>query len=113
MIENALVDSMKNGYTDESKLLMESAKYTLLAEGKRIRPIMTLVAYEIVAPPAKSNPQVAMPAALAGEMIHTMSLITDDLPSMDNDSMRRGLPSNHVSTMMMQINNMQQDALLQ
>jgi hypothetical protein len=98
IIENALVDSMKTGYTDETKLLMESAKYTLMAGGKRIRPLMTLVAYEMIAPPAQSNPQVAMPAALAGEMIHTMSLITDDMPSMDNDSMRRGLPSNHVST---------------
>jgi Polyprenyl synthetase len=95
IIENALVDSMKTGYTEETKLLMESAKYTLLAGGKRIRPLMTLVAFEMIAPPGSSH-KVAMPAALAGEMIHTMSLITDDMPSMDNDSMRRGLPSNHV-----------------
>jgi geranylgeranyl diphosphate synthase type II len=67
-------------------------RYSLLAGGKRIRPIMCIAACEM----AGGTAEDAMAAAVALEMIHTMSLIHDDLPSMDNDSLRRGKPTNHV-----------------
>jgi len=67
-------------------------KYSLMAGGKRIRPILCLAACEMFG----GNDEIAMPTAVALEMIHTMSLIHDDLPSMDNDDLRRGKPTNHV-----------------
>jgi geranylgeranyl diphosphate synthase type II len=67
-------------------------KYSLMAGGKRIRPILCLAACEMFGGSEAS----AMPVAVAIEMIHTMSLIHDDLPSMDNDELRRGKPTNHV-----------------
>lgn len=66
-------------------------RYSLLAGGKRIRPALCLAACELVG----GTIEQAMPAACAMEMIHTMSLIHDDLPSMDNDDFRRGKPTNH------------------
>ena len=67
-------------------------KYSLMAGGKRIRPILCLAACEMFG----GSDKVAMPTAVALEMIHTMSLIHDDLPAMDNDDLRRGKPTNHV-----------------
>lgn len=69
----------------------ESMRYSLLAGGKRVRPVLCLAACELVGGPSSA----AMPAACAVEMIHTMSLIHDDLPCMDNDDLRRGKPTNH------------------
>ena len=66
-------------------------RYSLLAGGKRLRPILCLAACEL----AGGDPALAMPTAVALEMIHTMSLIHDDLPAMDNDDLRRGRPTNH------------------
>lgn len=67
-------------------------KYSLLAGGKRIRPILCLATCEMF----NGSIEAAMPTAIALEMIHTMSLIHDDLPAMDNDNLRRGKPTNHV-----------------
>ena len=72
--------------------LIESMKYSLLAGGKRIRPIMCVKFCEA----AGGNPENALDAACAVEMMHTYSLIHDDLPCMDNSDLRRGKPSNHV-----------------
>lgn len=69
----------------------EAMRYSLLAGGKRVRPILCIAACELVG----GNQQLAMPTACAMEMIHTMSLIHDDLPCMDNDDFRRGKPTNH------------------
>lgn len=69
----------------------ESMRYSLLAGGKRIRPMLCIAACELVG----GVESTAMPAACAVEMIHTMSLIHDDLPCMDNDDLRRGKPTNH------------------
>merc|ERR1719359_16403 len=69
----------------------ESMRYSLLAGGKRIRPMLCLAACELVG----GDPASAMPTAVGLEMIHTMSLIHDDLPAMDNDDFRRGVPTNH------------------
>ncbi len=72
--------------------LREAMRYSLLAGGKRLRPILCLSACELTG----EDPEKAMPTAVAIEMIHTMSLIHDDLPAMDNDDLRRGRPTNHV-----------------
>ncbi|XVE87257.1 hypothetical protein DITRI_Ditri18aG0102100 [Diplodiscus trichospermus] len=69
----------------------EAMRYSLLAGGKRVRPALCLAACELVG----GQESMAMPAACAVEMIHTMSLIHDDLPCMDNDDLRRGKPTNH------------------
>ncbi|XP_037492390.1 geranylgeranyl pyrophosphate synthase, chloroplastic-like isoform X4 [Jatropha curcas] len=66
-------------------------RYSLLAGGKRVRPILCIAACELVG----GDEAAAMPSACAMEMIHTMSLIHDDLPCMDNDDLRRGKPTNH------------------
>lgn len=73
------------------KSVLEAARYSLFAGGKRLRPILCLAAAEVVG----GTYQAAMPAACALEMIHTYSLIHDDLPAMDNDDFRRGKPTNH------------------
>lgn len=70
----------------------DSIRYSLLAGGKRVRPILCLASCEMMG----GDEAVAMPSACAMEMIHTMSLIHDDLPCMDNDSLRRGQATNHV-----------------
>jgi geranylgeranyl diphosphate synthase type II len=73
-------------------------RYSLLAGGKRLRPILALAAAETVARPGEAEVAIgqALPAACALEFIHTYSLIHDDLPAMDDDSLRRGRPTLHV-----------------
>lgn len=73
-------------------VLVDSMRYSLLAGGKRIRPVLTLAFSELCG----GTVRPALPAAAAVEMIHTYSLIHDDLPCMDNDTLRRGRPTNHV-----------------
>lgn len=72
--------------------LQESMAYSLLAGGKRLRPTLVLLACEMCGGDAEQ----ALPAACAIEMVHTYSLIHDDLPAMDNDDWRRGRKTNHV-----------------
>jgi len=69
----------------------ESMRYSLLAGGKRIRPMLCVAAFELFA----TRMDTVMPTACALEMIHTMTLMHDDLPCMDNDDFRRGVPTNH------------------
>lgn len=71
--------------------LLEAMRYSLEAGGKRLRPVMLLAACEM----AGGDAEMALPFACAIEMIHTYSLIHDDLPAMDNDDLRRGKPTNH------------------
>ena len=71
--------------------VVEAMRYSLFAGGKRLRPVLCLAAAEAVG----GDLQNAMPAACALEMIHTYSLIHDDLPGMDDDDLRRGIPTNH------------------
>jgi Polyprenyl synthetase len=94
-IEAALEASIKPT-SKEDELICESMLYSLMAGGKRIRPVLCLAACEMFSPKDGDVMEKAMPAAVALEMIHTMSLIHDDLPSMDNDDLRRGKPTNHV-----------------
>ena len=72
--------------------LVDSMRYSLLAGGKRLRPAMLLAACEMLG----GDVNEALDCACALEMIHTYSLIHDDLPGMDNDELRRGKPTNHV-----------------
>ncbi|KAL8266129.1 hypothetical protein R6Q59_003473 [Mikania micrantha] len=76
----------------EPAKIHESMRYSLLAGGKRVRPVLCIAACELVGGDALT----AMPSACAVEMIHTMSLMHDDLPCMDNDDFRRGKPTNHM-----------------
>ena len=87
-VEAALDASVRPGYPDT---IYDAMRYSLLAGGKRLRPILCLASCEAVG----GNPDLAMPMACALEMIHTMSLIHDDLPAMDNDDYRRSKLTNH------------------
>lgn len=71
--------------------VVEAMRYSLFAGGKRLRPILCLAAAEAVG----GSQNDALPAACALELIHTYSLVHDDLPAMDDDDLRRGRPSNH------------------
>ena len=88
IIEKALDQSLQIG---EPPVIYEAMRYSLLAGGKRLRPILCLASCELVG----GTIEMAMPTACALEMIHTMSLIHDDLPAMDNDDYRRGQLTNH------------------
>ena len=89
-IETLLNDYMpkEQGY---QKTIMEAMNYSLKAGGKRLRPILTIESCKIIGGQEKD----AIPFAMAVEMIHTYSLIHDDLPALDNDDLRRGKPTNH------------------
>ena len=73
------------------KILNNSMEYSLMAGGKRLRPILVLATYELF----RDSYEEAMPFAVAIEMIHNFSLIHDDLPEVDNDDFRHGKPTNH------------------
>lgn len=90
-IEEALKKSIQSTGPQTEKIC-ESMLYSLMAGGKRIRPVLAIAACEMFG----GKMETAMPTAVALEMIHTMSLIHDDLPAMDNDDLRRGKPTNHV-----------------
>ncbi len=100
LVEDALSISLDDHKSENTKKITESMLYSLMAGGKRIRPILTYLTYDMFAPPTsgdlKSHYSPVTPAAVAIEMIHTMSLIHDDLPAMDDDDLRRGKPTNHV-----------------
>lgn len=87
-VEAALDSALDVVYPEQ---IYEAMRYSLLAGGKRLRPILCLATCEMIGAPAA----VAMPTACALEMVHTMSLIHDDLPAMDNDDYRRGQLTNH------------------
>lgn len=87
-VEAALDQSLPVIYPEK---IYEAMRYSLLAGGKRLRPILCLATCEMLG----ANAAVAMPTACALEMVHTMSLIHDDLPAMDNDDYRRGQLTNH------------------
>lgn len=72
--------------------LEESMRYSVLSGGKRLRPVLAIASCEAVG----GDGEKALPLACALEMIHTYSLIHDDLPSMDDDKLRRGVPTNHI-----------------
>lgn len=80
--------------TDAPPRLIEAMLYSLRAGGKRLRPALVLCSFEAVGGGQADKPS-AEAAALAIELVHTFSLVHDDLPAMDNDDLRRGMPTNH------------------
>ena len=89
---NATLESCMESLHDCPEVLRESMHYSLMAGGKRLRPILSLVACQTCG----GESAVALPVACAVEMVHTYSLIHDDLPAMDDDDLRRGKATNHV-----------------
>ena len=81
---------------DLNEKLYDSMHYSLEAGGKRLRPLLLLLSYNVFKEAGFNIDHPALPFAAAAEMIHTYSLIHDDLPGMDNDSLRRGKPTNHI-----------------
>ncbi len=79
------------GRSDVPARLSEAMRYSVLGGGKRLRPLLALMAAEACG----ADPEAAMPSACALEMVHTYSLIHDDLPAMDDDDLRRGRPTCH------------------
>jgi geranylgeranyl diphosphate synthase type II len=103
---DAALERLLRSLPGASSVVADAMRYSLMSGGKRLRPILTLAAAEAVAN-AVNRPMtaarsagearlLAMPAACAMELIHTYSLTHDDLPAMDNDSLRRGRPALHV-----------------
>lgn len=105
MVKKMAFDNFKNEYINDferyllkhiemhSNTELENAmNYSLDANGKRLRPLLLLAVLESFKVPVKNG----FPAGAALEMIHTYSLIHDDLPAMDNDTLRRGKPTNHI-----------------
>lgn len=90
-VERALPDYVCGQDKAEGGLVVEAARYSLLAGGKRIRPVLMLAVAFMLGQPAGH----VMPFACAVELIHTYSLIHDDLPCMDDDDLRRGRPTCH------------------
>jgi len=100
LVDQALDEAVPEQYPE---VITQAMRHTLLAGGKRIRPALCLAAFELVHDLGQEDQAVknsallrkAMPTACALEMIHTMSLIHDDLPCLDNDDFRRGMPTCH------------------
>ncbi len=91
-ISELTLENLKLDYDCKQKNLFDSINYSLMAKGKRIRPIILLAACEM----AGGNISDAQNFAAGLEMIHNSSLIHDDLPAMDDDDLRRGNPTNHI-----------------
>ncbi len=90
LIDGELKEILNGDYSHQ-EIIFKSMNYSLFTGGKRLRPIMLLKTFSMYNKDIKS----ALPFALAIEMIHTYSLVHDDLPSMDDDDFRRGKPTNH------------------
>lgn len=88
---NAYAEAYAAKLQTKPSVLAESIQYSLLNGGKRVRPVLMLACADVLNVPKED----VLPFALALEMIHTYSLVHDDLPAMDNDDFRRGKPSNH------------------
>jgi geranylgeranyl diphosphate synthase type II len=90
LLEPRLLDLFTGG---EASRLAEAMGYSLSAGGKRVRPVLCMLASEAVG----GGPGDALPGALALELVHTYSLVHDDLPAMDDDDLRRGKPTCHIA----------------
>ena len=92
IVDKALAEQFLSEEDYPIRGLAEAMRYSLLAGGKRVRPMLVLEFCRV----SGGDPRAALPVACAIEMLHTYSLIHDDLPCMDNDELRRGMPTNHV-----------------
>ncbi|MEO2088381.1 MAG: polyprenyl synthetase family protein [Gemmataceae bacterium] len=91
-MDAALSAALNRSTAEAPPAVVEAMRYSLLAPGKRLRPLLSILACEA----SGGNGEQALPGACAVEMVHTYSLIHDDLPAMDDDDLRRGLPTCHV-----------------
>ena len=89
---DSYLDELRFSQRPSTNGLEEAMRYSLLAGGKRIRPVLALATARSIG----IDPERVLPAAAAIELIHTYSLIHDDLPAMDDDELRRGMPTSHV-----------------
>src|SRR5215203_305856 len=89
---DAALDRLGFSTAEPTAGLDEAMRYSLLAGGKRVRPVLALATARALG----AEPRRVLPAAAAIELIHTYSLIHDDLPAMDDDELRRGMPTSHV-----------------
>src|ERR1041385_1041371 len=87
------LDGVLNRLEGVPPKLVESIRYSVMAGGKRLRPTLVLECARACA--GGNAPPAALAAACAIELIHTFSLVHDDLPAMDDDDLRRGVPTNH------------------
>src|SRR3954467_15181165 len=94
-VEALLAARMKTIAARTPPPLAEAMAYALLDGGKRLRPILCLAFSDAVAKSSRGGGDAADDAACAVEMIHTYSLVHDDLPAMDDDDLRRGRPTTH------------------
>ena len=90
-VDAALIALCQRALTDVPEVIADAIRYSLLGEGKRLRPLLVLAAYR-----ASGGRGDATLLAAAVEVVHAYSLVHDDLPCMDNDAMRRGNPTTHV-----------------
>ena len=90
-VEEALKELLPT-HAEHGGVIFESMRYSLLAGGKRLRPILLLATMDTLG----ADIQQGLRTACALECVHTYSLIHDDLPGMDNDDLRRGMPTNHI-----------------
>ena len=88
---NEILDNSINISDVPEKKLQDAMRYSLIAGGKRIRPILMIATYLVF----KKNYDICIPFLTAMEMVHNFSLIHDDLPALDNDDFRHGKPTNH------------------
>ncbi len=91
LVDSALRRTLHQAADGSPAAVFDAMAYSLLAPGKRLRPVLVLMACQA----ARGTNEQALPAACAVEMVHTYSLIHDDLPAMDDDDLRRGLPTCH------------------
>lgn len=87
-----MAEYIQFGTQDQRKILEDAMLYSVAAGGKRLRPLLVLASHQIFS----DQLDTIYPLACAIELLHTYSLIHDDLPSMDNDSLRRGMPTCHI-----------------
>jgi len=91
LVDSALSQTLERHGSSAPSALIEAMRYSLMAPGKRLRPMLVMLACQALG----GTDEQALPAACAVEMVHTYSLIHDDLPAMDDDDLRRGLPTCH------------------
>jgi len=94
-LTDRLLDRLMPSADTDPRLLHEAMRYSVMAGGKRLRPILALAAYEYCGGSADEAEQTIHKAMASLEMVHTYSLIHDDLPCMDDDDLRRGIPTCH------------------
>jgi len=92
-IEKGLLDALSESFTDPRALVIDAARHSVLAGGKRVRPLLAIGSYTLFS----DSEQPILPFAIALELFHTFCLIHDDLPALDNDTLRRGKPTCHIA----------------